>query len=107
MSERKGMGNRQFEYVEVLFCQESFRAETEGIFSTLMGEDVESRGGFIEDNAPDVRNLDVWLSSLITMMGRARDPRELVWPLCHRRQDTYDLNKFSPEHGLCWAFGCE
>ncbi|MGD0435885.1 MAG: DNA topoisomerase (ATP-hydrolyzing) subunit B [Bryobacteraceae bacterium] len=34
-------------------------AETEGIFSTLMGEDVESRRKFIEDNALDVRNLDV------------------------------------------------
>ncbi len=34
-------------------------AETEPIFSTLMGEDVESRRKFIEDNALDVRNLDV------------------------------------------------
>jgi len=34
-------------------------AETETIFSTLMGEDVESRRKFIEDNALDVRNLDV------------------------------------------------
>ena len=34
-------------------------AETENIFSTLMGEDVESRRKFIEDNALDVRNLDV------------------------------------------------
>ena len=33
--------------------------ETETIFSTLMGEDVESRRKFIEDNALDVRNLDV------------------------------------------------
>ncbi len=34
-------------------------AETEPVFSTLMGEDVEARRKFIEDNALDVRNLDV------------------------------------------------
>jgi len=34
-------------------------AEAEPIFSTLMGEDVESRRHFIEENALDVRNLDV------------------------------------------------
>ena len=33
--------------------------ECEEIFSTLMGEDVESRRKFIEDNALDVKNLDV------------------------------------------------
>jgi DNA gyrase subunit B len=33
--------------------------ESDWIFSTLMGEDVESRRKFIEDNALDVKNLDV------------------------------------------------
>jgi DNA gyrase subunit B len=33
--------------------------ESEQIFSTLMGENVESRRKFIEDNALDVKNLDV------------------------------------------------
>ena len=33
--------------------------EAETIFSTLMGEDVEVRRKFIEDNALDVKNLDV------------------------------------------------
>src|SRR5246500_1974107 len=33
--------------------------ECEAIFTTLMGEDVESRRKFIEDNALDVKNLDI------------------------------------------------
>jgi len=34
-------------------------AECETIYSTLMGEDVEARRKFIEDNALDVKNLDI------------------------------------------------
>jgi DNA gyrase subunit B len=34
-------------------------AESEAIFTTLMGEDVEARRKFIEDNALDVKNLDI------------------------------------------------
>jgi DNA gyrase subunit B len=33
--------------------------ESEEVFSTLMGQDVESRRKFISDNALDVKNLDV------------------------------------------------
>ena len=44
--------------LRVLFLQEDI-AETETIFSTLMGEDVEARRKFIEDNALDVKNLDI------------------------------------------------
>jgi DNA gyrase subunit B len=34
-------------------------AIADGVFSTLMGDDVEARKGFIQENAKDVRFLDV------------------------------------------------
>jgi DNA gyrase subunit B len=43
----------------LLQVREEDVAESEIIFSTLMGEDVESRRKFIEDNALDVKNLDI------------------------------------------------
>jgi DNA gyrase subunit B len=43
----------------LLQVREEDSAESEIIFSTLMGEDVESRRKFIEENALDVKNLDI------------------------------------------------
>jgi len=34
-------------------------ATADGIFSTLMGDDVDARRGFIQTNAKDVRFLDI------------------------------------------------
>ena len=43
----------------LLQCKLEDLAETDAIFTVLMGEDVESRRKFIEDNALDVKNLDI------------------------------------------------
>ncbi len=43
----------------LLQVREEDATESEIIFSTLMGEDVESRRKFIEENALDVKNLDI------------------------------------------------
>ena len=43
----------------LLMVREEDIEESEKIFSTLMGEDVESRRKFIEENALEVKNLDV------------------------------------------------
>jgi DNA gyrase subunit B len=43
----------------LLQCKLEDMAETDAIFTVLMGEDVESRRKFIEDNALEVKNLDI------------------------------------------------
>ena len=59
--------------IHALWCAPAFQAETrtllqvkledvveaEKIFTTLMGENVEERRKFIQDNALDVVNLDI------------------------------------------------
>ncbi|MBV9265801.1 MAG: DNA topoisomerase (ATP-hydrolyzing) subunit B [Acidobacteriaceae bacterium] len=55
----KGLGEMNADTRTLLQIDLKDFAQTEPIFSTLMGEDVESRRKFIEENALDVRNLDV------------------------------------------------
>jgi DNA gyrase subunit B len=43
----------------LLKVSEGDAVESDKMFTTLMGEDVESRRKFIEENALEVRNLDV------------------------------------------------
>ena len=53
-------------------------AECETIFSTLMGEDVEARRKFIEDNALDVKNLQI--GNPLWSCGAPRPPSPLPAP---------------------------
>jgi DNA gyrase subunit B len=43
----------------LLFVKTEYITETGNIFSAVMGEDVESRRKFFEENALDVKNLDI------------------------------------------------
>ena len=43
----------------LLQVSEGEAAIADEVFSTLMGDDVESRKGFIQENAKDVRFLDI------------------------------------------------
>ena len=47
------------EHRTLLLVRLADMVETNEIFTTLMGEDVEKRRKFIEDNALDVKNLDI------------------------------------------------
>ena len=56
VTEKNGAAGSPIFFIDI---QSADMAATEAIFSTLMGEDVEGRRKFIEENALDVRNLDI------------------------------------------------
>ena len=49
----------EFQPGTLLFVKIEYITETENIFSAVMGDDLESRRKFIEENALDVKNLDI------------------------------------------------
>jgi DNA gyrase subunit B len=55
----KGLGEMNPEKRTLLEVRIDDAVETDEIFTVLMGDAVEPRRKFIEDNALDVRNLDV------------------------------------------------
>ena len=60
MCTEPGTSARRWAWTRTLLkvsCEDLVQSDL--IFTTLMGEDVESRRKFIEENALDVKNLDV------------------------------------------------
>jgi DNA gyrase subunit B len=69
VSRFKGLGEMDWQELKVTTMDPATRtllqvsvedaAIADGIFATLMGEDVDARRGFIQENAKDVRFLDI------------------------------------------------